>query len=542
MRRWIVLATLSAIAPVTAQKAILDADAKPMGATSRTNIVRAGNTLYCLSIRTNGALRLLLSRNRGANWSDTGFTLNDNKSGIGSGVLTNSCCLAVDSRGWLHASWRRARYPSFYSQYYRNVNPASTSQSSDILDVQTNLAKVSATTRSVALGLCVDKAGNVWMLATHSSWRAQLFRSDQPFAIGKSPKFTSVGSLSPAGTASQNAALAVDASGVVHCMFHYANRTRSIAHNAYDPTAKKWSGVVRLATPANNNAMLATDRFGDVHTLYGVGGSSNRLEYRRWTKAAGWAKPIVVAQWTAAQRGTSNDKWIFTLAAQPVTGDAYAIYRDFASGGGLVVRRKGRTENAFSFVTQLEAPTTAQNAYFVPNVRGSLDPFPSNGMLCRLDVVYQDRSAAKTKLVYHGVDVCSTKVFSQGCRGSAGIPSLDFGELPRVGRRFSIDLSQARASSACVNFLGVSNRSWGAIRLPLDLVVARAPGCLLNVSPDIPFALPTTAQGRASLAFPMPQQASLVGTTLYTQFLVFDTGTNAAGLVTTRGGEFTIQR
>lgn len=535
------LITLSLVAPeILAQRVVLDPDTKPLGATSRTTIVRAGGSLYSLSVKQNGALLLLQSKDSGRTWADTGFTFNDTNSGIGSGVLTNYCCLAVDSRGWLHAAWRRATYPSFYSEYYRNVNPANTSQSSDIIDVQTNLAKVSATTRSVSLGLTIDKSGYVWLLATHSSWRAQLFRSDQPFATGKTPGFTSVGPLSGSGTASQNPFLTVDSSGRIHCMFHYANQTRAVAHNAYDPTTQKWSGVVRLGTPANNNGLMATDRLGNVHAIYGVSGSPNRIEYRKWTATSNWSSPIVVTSFTSAQLGTSNGLWIFTVVAQPVTGTAYAIYRDFARGGALVVSRKRTTETAFTHVAELEPNSTAKNLYFVPNVRGSLEPFPTNGMLCELDVVYQDRSGAKAALVYVGVDLCSTGVFGAGCKGASGVPELSYGELPRLGRPFAIDLDKARPSSAAIVSLGASKTAWGAFKLPLDLTGLGASGCSLLASPDTLFALPTTASGTATLRFSVPNSASLVGLTIYDQFLVLDATANAAGLVTSNGGEFTV--
>ena len=57
--------------------------ARPMGTTSRTTIVRSGNALYNLSIKTDGTLRLMSSADNGATWKDTGFTFNDQSSGIG---------------------------------------------------------------------------------------------------------------------------------------------------------------------------------------------------------------------------------------------------------------------------------------------------------------------------------------------------------------------------------------------------------------------------------------------------------------------------
>ena len=523
------------------QSVVLDADAKPMGATSRTTIVRSGSSLYNLSIKNDGTLRLLTSADGGANWKDTGFVFNDKNSGIGSGVLTNYCCLAVDSRGWLHASWRRATYPSFYSQYYRNVDPKTFTQGSNIIDVQTNIAKQSATVRSVAMGLAIDSKGHVWMLATGSSWMAQLLRSDQPFATGATPTFTSVGNLSGSGTASQNPFVVIDSNDVVHCMFHYASGTRTIGHNAYDPGTKKWSGVTRFGTPANNNALAATDRLGNLHALYGIGSGPYTVEYMRWDATAGWGKPVQVTSFTATQLGASNSQWIFPIGVHAVNGTAYAIYRDFANGGALVVDAKSLQDPAFHHVTDIAPATTAQNAYYVPNVRGSLQPFPTNSLLCDLDVVYLDRSGTKTRLVFEGLDLCSTGTFGTACQGSSGTPALSFGALPRLGKPFTIDLAGARATTPTLFFLGGSNTSWGAIPLPFDLKLLGAAGCSLYSSLDASFGLATDAKGAASVQFSVPNVPGLANSTVYTQFLIVDPGANKGNLVMTEGGQFTIR-
>jgi hypothetical protein len=523
------------------QSVVLDADAKPTGATSRTTIVRSGTSLYNLSIKLDGALRLLASQDAGASWKDTGFVFNDKTSGIGSGILTNYCCLAVDSRGWLHASWRRASYPSFYSQYYRNVNPKTLTQGSNIIDVQTSIAKQSATTRSGALGLAIDSKGHVWMLATGSSWMAQLLRSDLPYAPGATPAFSSVGNLSGSGTASQNPFVVIDSNDFVHCLFHYASGTRSIGHNAYDPSTKKWSGVKRFGTPANNNSLAATDRLGNLHALYGVGSGPYTLEYMRWDATAGWGKPVQVTTFTKTQLGTSNSAWIFTIGVHAVNGTAYAIYRDFAGGGAMVLASKSLQDASFRHVTDIMPASAAKNVYYMPNVRGSLQPFPSNSILCDLDLVYYDRSGTKARLIFEGLDLCSTGTYGTACKGSSGTPSLSFGALPRVGKPFSIELSSARATTATLFFLGGSNTSWGAIPLPFDLKLLGAPGCSLYSSLDASFGLATDAKGAAAVQFSLPNTPGLANSTVYTQFLIVDPGANNGNLVMTEGGRFTIR-
>jgi hypothetical protein len=526
---------------VSAQDAVIDPDTKALGSTSRTTIVRAGSSLFSLSAKLDGSLLLTESTDDGATWKDTGFTFNDASSGIGTGTLTNYCALAVDSRGWLHATWRRAAYPSNYYQYYRNVNPANWSQGSNILDVQANIAKQSTTTRSAAMGVAIDSKGYVWMLATGSQWMSQLLRSDQPFAPGATPGFTSVGNLSQAGSASQNPRLAVDANDVVQCIFHYASGTRSVAHNSYDPATQTWSGVVRLGSTTNNSGMIACDRTGVTHALYGTSGTQNTLEYRSYTAANGWSSPITVTSFSSAQLGTSNGQWYYTIACHPITGVAYAIFRDFGSAGEFVIQSKAPSDPAFAHVATIAPASTAKNTYFLPNVRGSLNPFPTNGAICEIDIVYQDRSATKLRQVFVGLDVCSVATGGSSCAGSNGNPELSYGELPRLGHLFSVDLSNAVASGASICFLAFSDSMWGPVPLPLPLSGFGLTGCSLQVSLDIGTVVPTDAMGEGALQFTLPADPALAGLQLFNQYLVVDPTANTAGLVTSNSGGFTIR-
>ena len=407
--------------------------------------------------------------------------------------------------------------------------------------MQKNIAKQSATTRSGAMGLAIDSKGYVYMLATGSSWMTQLLRSDKPFAPGASPTFTGVGNLSGTGTASQHAFVTIDSNDIVHCLFHYASGTRTSGHNAYDHSTQTWTGVTRFGSPAYNNCLGATDRLGNLHLLYGVGSGPYRLEYKRWDAKGGFSKEIVLTTYTSAQLGSSNGHWVFTIAAHPINGTAHAIYRDYARGGALVLSSKDLTDASFRHVSEVMPASTAKNVYYMPNVRGSLNPFPSNSALCDIDFVYQDRSGTKTRLIFEGLDVCSTSTFGAACKGTSGTPMLSFGELPRVGKPFAVDLGSARATTASLWILGGSNKSWGALPLPFGLGVLGAPGCSLYCSLDTTLGVATDAKGAASVAFTMPNIPGLASTSLYTQFLVFDAGANKGNLVMTEGGQFTIR-
>lgn len=119
------------------------------------------------------------------------------------------------------------------------------------------------------------------------------------------------------------------------------------------------------------------------------------------------------------------------------------------------------------------------------------------------------------------------------------MPALANNGLPSIGNTFAVDLSKAPGSRAAAFFLGVSDRTWGAFRLPLDLG-ALAPGCKLLVSGDVMVSLVTSARGRASVPLPVPNNLALLKQKLFQQFLVVDRAANPLGLIFSNGGRATI--
>lgn len=549
MRRFTFLAVLSAILapPLAAQRVVLDNNTRPIGAGSRKTVVRTpGGELYSLSVKPNGALLLLRSKD-GLTWTDTKITINDTTSGIGSTNPTTACGLAVDARGWLHAVWGRYRYPTFFKTYYRNLDPNNPKQGSAILDL-TAMAGAGTRDRTDAVSVAVDAKGYVWLgiVAPRRSWVTDLWVSQQPLAPGARPKFTNVGTMSLTYS-SQRPMIAIDSNGLVHCVFYFNRPPGLYAHRTYDPATKKWGPMTVIGTPAvshDDAGVVDTDRTGGVHVLYDhePSAATRAIAYRSWTAAGGWSKPIEVARYTTTQIGGSQYRFTFALAVNPVTREVWVVYRDFARGGRLVAAHKRAQDTAFSYLTELEPASTAKNVYYLPNTRGSLHPFPANSTLCLLDVVYRFGSSAPYSLVFQRLDVCSTSIFGQGCAGTKGTPALGHIELPRLQRPLEVALQNARPNAAAVFTFGLSNSQWGSFKLPFDLALIGAPGCKILASPDVLMPVATDASGKASVRMQIPNNPWLLGKTVFDQAFVHDRGANRADIVATNGGRFTIRR
>ncbi len=85
--------------------------------------------------------------------------------------------------------------------------------------------------------------------------------------------------------------------------------------------------------------------------------------------------------------------------------------------------------------------------------------------------------------------------------------------------------------------IGGSNVAWGSIPLPFDMGTIGAPGCqIVNdpavVIPGVTGSFPTGFMG---VVFPTPNDPSIVGGTIYTQFVFVEAGANAIGLFTSAG-------
>ena len=114
--------------------------------------------------------------------------------------------------------------------------------------------------------------------------------------------------------------------------------------------------------------------------------------------------------------------------------------------------------------------------------------------------------------------------------------------VPELGQKISYQaFAIARGPTNIAVFqLGSSRTSWGGGPLPLHLSFLGAPGCYWRTNSLIQVGL-TVTKGRVILSnILIPLDKTLIGVTVYTQFVVDDKGYNAANFITTNGIKTTI--
>jgi hypothetical protein len=97
------------------------------------------------------------------------------------------------------------------------------------------------------------------------------------------------------------------------------------------------------------------------------------------------------------------------------------------------------------------------------------------------------------------------------------------GTWPRIGQPMTLTLSQAAPSSIATPLIGLSETSFGAIPLPVDLAFLGSSGCNLWIDPlaFLPVTL-VNAAGQASFVLPLPNDPSLLTARVYQSWSVFD--------------------
>jgi hypothetical protein len=117
--------------------------------------------------------------------------------------------------------------------------------------------------------------------------------------------------------------------------------------------------------------------------------------------------------------------------------------------------------------------------------------------------------------------IASYTVFGPGCTGTLGIPGNVVTNLPRIGQTMTANFTNLAFNVAFV-LIGWSNTSSAFGPLPLDLTLIGAPTCFLRVSLDV--ATPISgAGGTATYSLAVPNSVTVLGFTLHTQALSFDT-------------------
>ncbi len=119
--------------------------------------------------------------------------------------------------------------------------------------------------------------------------------------------------------------------------------------------------------------------------------------------------------------------------------------------------------------------------------------------------------------------------------GPGAVPALSISGLPEIGSSITLRLAYARASAVAGIVAGLSNSRWRGLNLPFDLAGIGAPGCNLLVGLDLAVFTSTNSTGNGQLTIPIPNDKSLIQSTLYWQGMVLDPPANKAGLAWTNG-------
>ena len=122
--------------------------------------------------------------------------------------------------------------------------------------------------------------------------------------------------------------------------------------------------------------------------------------------------------------------------------------------------------------------------------------------------------------------------FGLGCLGSNGVRPVHAGTpaVPNIGMTVNWSVSSARPSALTALAVGFSNTNHGSFGLPLDLASYGMPTCRLYTEVINTLYATTSSLGQATISSPFPNSTSLINLHVYSQFLVFDPGSNPLGI------------
>jgi subtilisin family serine protease len=134
-----------------------------------------------------------------------------------------------------------------------------------------------------------------------------------------------------------------------------------------------------------------------------------------------------------------------------------------------------------------------------------------------------------TTVYYHSVTY-----FGSECSGSLGLPKNSVANPVQIGKPVTFQVTSTAAPVKQL-YLGLSKTTWQGIPLPLDLAIVGSAGCMLNVSPDFMM----TSGAASSFSFGVPNDQTIVGLHMYSQWLLFGDPSGKL-IVSTRGADIEI--
>lgn len=130
--------------------------------------------------------------------------------------------------------------------------------------------------------------------------------------------------------------------------------------------------------------------------------------------------------------------------------------------------------------------------------------------------------------------------FGSGCRGPAGTPQMAVvqNSLPVIGKQFQLSVTGLPNAvyNTVFGVVGLSKTQWKATKLPLDLTSMGITGCSMYVSPDYMEEIPKVGS-TATWTMRVPNQAGIVGRTVYLQTWVIDGHANPGAVLVSNAGE-----
>ncbi len=124
-----------------------------------------------------------------------------------------------------------------------------------------------------------------------------------------------------------------------------------------------------------------------------------------------------------------------------------------------------------------------------------------------------------------------------GCMGNNGVPTIH-SNTPWIGETVNIEVGSLAANASPFVMLGFNATTWSGGNLPFSFGVLGAMGCDLQVSNDFNFS--ATKNGSVgTLPLAVPNDARLIGVSIFVQGFVLDVGANPLGLVVSPRGDLT---
>lgn len=128
--------------------------------------------------------------------------------------------------------------------------------------------------------------------------------------------------------------------------------------------------------------------------------------------------------------------------------------------------------------------------------------------------------------------------FGAGCRGSHGVPLTHTASgTPLVAGAVTYALAAALPATPTILMVGVSDQRLFQLPLPFEATPLGAPGCWLYCDHVVMLPGRADGNGRQSIPVAVPDEPSLIGGRIFSQFFAVDFAVNTAGLTSSNAIE-----